>query len=550
MTLKDTFDRSKHLGELAVGWLKQFSIETEEAGLDLPPKITESDVASLIAPAALLANILVKEKLNQAGARKRILILGSDPIARLDRSIWIGYASRFLGIDKPFEVLQIRDEDPRSNLYETGVALGLKPSVFISADDLLKGSGPSVDLVLWIHPVAETPEHDLNETALAATYRRAGVPVYSCQFNELDLHVQNYAMSEAGVCLAPLGQTLTSGSLAVNRFGISSSTLGVTGGWGALLTRVDLAQKTVPKAHVSAVLAAIALMRAQGYETPGWTFGSRVNGVAFNRVLPVALLGNMAIDDRYGYVLTQQDKPRLLNVTGHAWTQVLAEMPETQFNLLHWASRLKLSFSAYLPKEPKRRSEVVDALTAAYQQGVIEAGIALARGYEALQTEAGRRDALALYKEIGDQHPMSAYVLAHHDLAENRRADAEAHMHASAKFGYPPAITDLGIIAFQNGMQDQGLALLKKSMTLGDSQAAFTWAENQIQRGSYPEALDALRKAWSIGHDEALNVAQWLAISMLDRGLGKRSVVKRELKDIESFIAKRKRLEDQVSSSA
>jgi TPR repeat protein len=326
--------------------------------------------------------------------------------------------------------------------------------------------------------------------------------------------------------------------------------MGVTGGWGALLTKADIVGMTIPKSHVSAVVSATALLRSEGYETPGWTFGARINGVAFNRILPVGLLGNMAVDERYGYALSEQEKPRLLKVSGHAWSSIMAEMPKTNFNLLHWAARLKLCFNNGLPKEPRRRTEVVDALMAAYRIGVLDAGIALARGYESLKTDKARLDALALYTEIGDRHPMSAYVLAHNALGEGRSAEAELLMQASARFGYPPAITDLGLMAFQGRNQAQGLALLKKAMTLGDPQAAFKWAETQIQQGLYAEALGALRKAWATGHQESLDLAHWLSKEMLEKGLGKRSMVKHELKDIQAFMVKRSRMEEQAAGAA
>lgn len=550
MSLKDAFNRSKHLGDLSAAWLKHLLTEANAAGAMLPPKITESDVASLIAPAALLANLISKQGLHLNHPPKRVLILGSDPITRLDRSIWMGYANRFLGIADPFEIFQLRDEAPRSNLYETGIALGLQPSKFVAVQDLLRGEGPDIDIALWIHPVAETPEHESSDADLAAQLITQDVPVYSCHFNELDLHVQNYALNTSGLCLTTLGNFLTSGSEAVNRYGISSQGLGITGGWGALLAKAEPANKKLPRVQIQTVVAATTLLRAQGYETSGWTFGTRINGVAFNRVLPIALLGNMAVDDRYGYVLSEQERPRILNVCGHAWADLVAEMPKSNFNLLYWASRLKLCFNTFLPKEPKRRSEVVDTLTSAYQLGALDAGIALARGYESLKTEKGASNAIALYQEIGDQHPMSAYVLAHHETGKGNAGEAERLMHAAAQFGYPPAVTDLGVMAFQSGKPAQGLALLKKAMMLGDSQAAFSWAEIQIEQGAYVEALEALRMAWATGHEEALKVAQWLATEMLQKGLGKRSVVKHELKDIEAFIAKRKRLDEQAASGA
>lgn len=550
MSLKEAFSRAKHLGELSSAWMKHLRAEVDATGAKLPGKITEGDVASLIAPAALLANILVKEGDHPGHPPKRVLILGNDPITRLDRSIWMGYASRFLGFASPFEIFQLRDEDPRSNLYDTGIALGLQPSTLLAAHDLVRGEGPEIDIALWVHPVAETPEHEAYDSDVAAALIGQGVPVYSCHFNEVDLHVQNYALNTSGIALAPLGDGLSRGSMAVNRFGISSQSLGITGGWGALLAKAEPAKQKIPDVQVQTVIAATSLLRSQGYETSGWTFGTRINGVAFNRVLPIALLGNMAVDDRYGYVLSEQEQPRILSLCGHAWSDLVAEMPKSDFNLLYWASRIKLCFSTYLPKEPKRRAEVIDALISAYQMGALDAGIALARGYESLKTEKGASDAIALYREIGTQHPMSAYVLAHHEMGKANIEEAKKLMHAAAQFGYPPAVTDLGVMAFQSGQPAQGLALLKKAMTLGDSQAAFSWAEIQIEQGAYAEGLEALRKAWATGHEEALKVAHWLATEMLQKGLGKRSAVKHELKDIDAFIAKRKRLEKQAVASA
>lgn len=549
MNLKEAFLRSKNLGELSDKWVKHLQDEIDQKGVKNQVRFTAGESASLIASAALIANLILKSKMVIGSNKIRVLILGGDPIARMDRAIWASYAGEFLGVSGKIEIVQTRDENPQSSLYPVAEALGLKPAQVITHDEIAAGRFQPVDLAVWIHPAVEAGDYDIKTLQTAITLKDNRVPVYACVFNQLDLHIQNYVISERRQELRLFGNNLSRGSESVNCFGISSHGLGVEGGWGAVLCRLEGARNVVSKDSLHAVLAASAMMRAEGAVECSWVFGARINGVAFNKVTPVGLLGNMAVDDVKGFVLAEEAKPKVLSVVGHLWDEARLSRPDTTFELLGWAAKIKLAFNRSLPREPARRAEVIALLTDAYKNGLLEAGVGLARGYEALNTVKGRQQASELYREIADRHPLTAYALAYELFEQGDSAEGERLIAVAAEFGYPPAITDFGKLMYKAGSHEVGLAALNRAATLGDPEANFLLAEKSIEHGAYMEALGLLRLSWSLGHEGALQLALWLCTSMLEKNLGKRQAVKRELKDVQGFITKRSTFDQQIRAA-
>lgn len=546
MNLQHAFQSARNLGDLAGSWSKYLQALIKDRNITSSIKFSSGDTASLIAPAALVAHLLRLAEINLVGRHARVLILGGDGMARLDRGMWVRYAGAFLGAEGMVEIMQTLDENPQTTLNPVGEALGLEPAAIITHDEIAAGDYPTLDMAVWIHPAVEAGDYETQTLASASRLLAAGVPVFACAYNELDLHIQNHVLAAEGVRLELVGGPLARGSSSVNCFGISSSGLGVQGGWGAVLCKLVPSEAEVAPASLHAILAATAMMRAEGATSCQWEFGARVNGVAFNRVLPIGLLGNLAVDEATGYVLKEQDKPRILNVIGHIWEAMRKALPRDKYDLVAWAAKTKLAFNGHLPKELKRRDEVIAALRSAYENGVLDAGIGLARGYESLGTDDARQKAFALYREIGDRHPLSAYALGHEAAAAGELAEAERMLIASANFGYPPAITDVGKLLFTLKQPAKGLAAIRRAASMGDAEGNYLLAESQLEQGQYVETLATLRKAWSVGHTQALDLAYRMCQGMLAKGIGKRSSVKRELADIESFQKKLGIYEEQV----
>lgn len=546
MSLSKAFQQTRNLGDLTAAWVKVVHAEIKARDISTKVKLATGDTASLLAPAALVAKLLVASGIETEGRTLRVLLLGDDAIARMDRAMWAHYAGSFLGDDTTVKIYQPKDELPTSPMHPIGESLGLPISELITHETIQAGSHEEFDLAIWVHPATEVKTYDVHSLASVLAMRGRGVPVFACVFNELDLHVQNYMLSMDGMRLALLGDSLERGSSAVNNFGISSQDAGVDGGWGAVLCRLETSSQVLPKEDVAAVYAAAAMLRIEGAGTGSWQFGSRINGVAFNKIIPTGLLGNMAVDDKTGYILTENNKPRIINVVGHLWTEHLSRMPKAKFNLLAWAARIKLSYLNGLPKEESKRAEAIAILTQAHQDGVYEAAVGLARGYEASGSKADQVLAQELYMQVGASHPMSAYAVGHAFVEKGLMEKASEYLEYAAAFGYPPATADFGIVQIQLGKVGKGMAAIKKAAAMGDSKANFIMAEQMIEEGHYMDSFTPLRAAWSIGHAQALETAQWLAKNLMDKNMGKRTQLKQEIRDIESFQKKRGRLENEV----
>ncbi|EPL1191419.1 hypothetical protein L4P79_006902, partial [Pseudomonas aeruginosa] len=73
---------------------------------------------------------------------------------------------------------------------------------------------------------------------------------------------------------------------------------------------------------------------------------------------------------------------------------------------------------------------------------------------------------------------------------------------------------------------------------VGDTEAAFVLGELNAQAGRFMDSLKHLRKAWGYGHAGAVELAIQVAQHMLATGDGKRSLVKRELREAQDCLKK------------
>ncbi len=543
MSLDPVFGKAANLGVVAKRWLANIESRFGEAGIEMPVKTGVDGAASLIAPAALLAQLIHRERL-PADRPLRVLLISDEPVSSMDEGIWLSYAAEFAGVQE-IQAYSTFQEAIHSSLYDAGKALGLKPYQRITP---LDAQAMEFDLALWVHPAIEAGQSAALVELVAGLHRK-GCPVYGAMYNELDALIQTHGLAHEGLEFSWMDGPVATGQMSkasLNKFGIATADLGIEGGWGAVLTKVQPATVSPTTEDWAMICAAMALYKLEGSDAGSWSFGSKIAGVSFNKSVPIALIGNLAVDPATGLILSECATTKVLNSIGQLWLPMLAAMPVSKFELLPWAARVKLAFNAYLTKEEKKRKECIDMLTRFFAEGMDEAGLALARGYESIGTKAMKAEARALYQAMGDRHPMSAYYLAFEAYEAGKEAEFFALMQASASAGYVPAMADLGKVMIQAGRVGEGIRLLEAAMQRGDAEAAFCLGEKHIQAQQYSLALETLRRAWTLNHQDALNTAHFLCNEMLKHHLGDAGSLKRELKDIKFAISKRVRYENQA----
>ncbi|MBM5459003.1 hypothetical protein H8F21_15655 [Pseudomonas sp. P66] len=549
MSLATTFETANNLGVLTKAWLSHVKAVLKANPVDIGVKLQLDSAASVVAPAALVASVVRHSGISLRQEPVRVLLIGSDPLIRFDKSKWASLAGDMLGAPGAVEILLTVDEEADSEFSKLATALGLKPCGLLTHDDAISGGGPQVDLAIWVHPAGESSDaaEALNATTAIAMASERGVPTFAVSFNEVDLHAQNFLIHGKAWQLVPLGGAIERGAKSVNKFAISTSDLGVEGGWAAILSKLEFTTPTTNAEEIALVRTAMRLVCAEGALHSSWTLGQRINGVAFNRIIPLGLLGNMAIDPQVGHVFQQDEDSKELRLIGHLWQDSLTVIPTSKRDLLLWACGIKLAFQTELPKEDARRKEAVESLEEGYEAGVVAAGVALARCYETSKAEGSSVKAEQWHRKVGDRHPLSAYSLAYKALDDEDFTAAEHHLRAAAAFGYPVAMADLGKLLCSSDRSDEGLNLLADAAALKDVEANYELGEVSAKEGELQAALEHLRHAWTYGHAEAAALAAQVVQYMLEQGIGKRSLVKREAKEIAAY---QKKLDRRLAANA
>nr|WP_192963284.1 hypothetical protein [Pseudomonas fluorescens]CEK42080.1 hypothetical protein PQBR57_0127 [Pseudomonas fluorescens SBW25] len=543
MNLSAEFDKAANLGVIAKKWFRLVEAQFEDAGITATKKTGLDAAASLLAPAALVAQFIKSEKL-PLDRPLLVLVMSDDPVAIMDEGLWIGFAADLAGA-AAVELFSTSTFVIHSDHFEPARKLGMPVFESIKAAE---AQTRDWDLVVWIHPAIESGESGESAELVAALATKQ-VPICACMYNELDALIQSHGLSKWGFEFSWMDSQLAGATMnrsSVNKFGIATADVGIEGGWGAVMTRVTPASVQHDEVGWEQIKVAMGLYRLEGSTSGSWGFGSVLPGVSFNQYKPVGLIGNIAVDPKTGLLLAECSTTKVLNLAGHLWGAMLISMPSARFDLVPWAARVKLVFNAHMTKEDKRRGECIELLNNAFDAGMVEAGIALARGYERIGTAKAKEKAGQLYRRIGAGHPMSAYFLAHSALEAGLEDDFWTLIRSAASAEYPPAITDYGIALKDSGDYIEAGKMFIKSMQAGDAEAAFRFGEMMIKAGEYGEALKALRAAWTKNHAEAANTAHWLCTEMINHRLGKHGEVMRELKDIKFAIQKRTRLTNQL----
>src|SRR5690606_39102061 len=135
--------------------------------------------------------------------------------------------------------------------------------------------------------------------------QKSDVPVYTSWFNVSNLHAQNYLLNDQSLRLSPLGGPLKRGSDALYRVAIWTTSVGIERGRAAVLAKLERSTPSCGSEELALVSTALRLRCIEGAIHSSWQLGQRINGVAFNRIIPIGLLGNMALDTSTGHVLSE-----------------------------------------------------------------------------------------------------------------------------------------------------------------------------------------------------------------------------------------------------
>ncbi|NVL48653.1 hypothetical protein F2S72_01425 [Pseudomonas syringae pv. actinidiae] len=545
MNLSEEFSSAANLGVIAKKWFPTVEARFEDVGITAIKKTGLDAAVSLLAPAALVAQFMKAQDL-PIDRRLSVLVMSDDPVAIMDEGVWMGFAAELAGT-QPIDLYSTCVAVIHSDHYAPAQQIGLTGYSTLTTDEAYHREW---DLVVWIHPAIEAGE-SWGTVDLVAHFASRNIPVYACMYNELDAMIQSHGVAAKGLEFSWMDGPLSDGGVSkatINKFGIATAEFGIEGGWGAVMTRLQPASVLHDVAGWEYIKVAMALYRLEGSTSGSWSLGKVVAGVSFNQCRPVGLIGNLAVDRETGLLFSECSTTKVLNVAGHLWPDLLSAMPEGLFQMVPWAARVKLIFNNQLTKETKKRAETIELLEKAFQGGMVDAGVALARGYERVGTVTAKGKASRLYTQIGIEHPMCAYYLAHCALEAGQEDQFWSFIRSAARAEYPPAMTDFATALRDSGNTVEAGKMFIKALKVGDAEAAFRLGEMLIAAREYDEAIDVLRSAWSKNHTGALNAAHWLCTEMLNHQLGKSGKLKRELKDIKFAISKRTRLTNQLDS--
>lgn len=533
MSLASSFEKSDHLGVLAKAWWTALQERMSKAGVSSTVKTSSQEAASLIAPAALAAQVV--RQAFPAQKVLRVLVLGRDPLFRLDGGRWLSYANDFLGVAGQIEFLTLIDEEAPTSFGSVASELALSRAKPVTPDQAVSGEGSRADLVIWVHPVneVESPESE-QQAALAIRLAESGVPVYSCHFSELDHLSQDIIVNPCGWSFQLLDET------PVNRFGISLNGTGIRGGWGAVLSRLARASGNMPAASISAVRHAFAVLREEGGGSSTWNLGDQIKGPAGEGGKLVGLLGGMAMDAANGRVYHVSPDAKSLDMIGQMPGRFLREMPQDLKELTVWASRAYLNFLTELPPDEKQRKVVVGILQNAIDAGIDEACVGLARCYEATNRQPYLNEADRLYRSCAARSPMAAYYVAHQCMTSDPAKGHEL-LHFAAEHAYPFALCDLGISLYQSAdTRQKGLDLLKQASAAGDVTASYHLAVLAVQVGQYEEAKSYLKGPVECGDGECAEFYLKIVEAQIKSGAGDRKAYKNQQSWVRTRMKKMK----------
>ncbi|MCW5276196.1 hypothetical protein IGA88_32985 [Pseudomonas aeruginosa] len=125
MVLQKALQSSKNLGDLTQVWIREITARTRAENVVSTVKLTVGDTASLVAPAALVAEVVLQTGLADKKTPLRVLLIGRDPMIRLDHSVWASLAGDMIGRPGQVEITLTHAEQAITSMYPVAQALRL-----------------------------------------------------------------------------------------------------------------------------------------------------------------------------------------------------------------------------------------------------------------------------------------------------------------------------------------------------------------------------------------------------------------------------------------
>jgi TPR repeat protein len=540
LSLSNAFDSSKNLGKLAPVWWQHLQKEMTAKAVTSQVKAVATQAASLIAPAALIAAV-AKSGMVDLQPVMRVLVLGRDPMFRLDSGRWLAYAKDFIGDLEHFEALTLINEKPKTSLGDVAEALGLPAATVVTNEDLLSGECGRIDFVLWVHPVNEI--HDAEncfQAQAACSLAKRGIPVFASHFNEMDHIAQSVILNGSGwdFCVFKGNGPRPA---YVNRFGIALKGTGIRGGWGAMMTKVVPLPPDSPRPpanDIAVVRTALAMLRAEGGGYSKWNLGDVLASAPGGSSRMIGLIGDMALDLTYGRVFHLDAEGDKHIAIGQCWKSLLDARPDILADLIVWSARLYTNYAFEFPPAKNDRAEYEGALRLAIEEGVVEAAIGLARCLEGTRTQDSAAEADRLYRANVRSSPMAAYYVAH-TLADSNLQEAANHLKWAGEQGYANAICDLGRLMLDDP-QNRALciSLLQDAAALGDVVAMNHVGVMAANEGRHEDAKSAFKPAIELGDKVCADMYLQIVEAQIRQGGENRSKLKREQSWVRERIKK------------
>lgn len=99
-------------------------------------------------------------------------------------------------------------------------------------------------------------------------------------------------------------------------------------------------------------------------------------------------------------------------------------------------------------------------------------------------------------------------------------------------------MTDLGKLLAEKGDLAVSGEWLVRASDAGDPEASYLLGEQAAQSGDAESAMNLLQKAAELRHQDAINLCIQLCALMLKAGIGKRTDVKRTLREMQQLAKK------------
>ena len=123
MNLSQEFRSAANLGVIAKKWFQTVESRFEESGITVAKQTGLDAAASLLAPAALVAQFIMAESL-PTDRRLLVLVMSDDPVAIMDEGLWVGFAADLAGT-QPIDVFSTCSQIIHSDHFEPAQKLGL-----------------------------------------------------------------------------------------------------------------------------------------------------------------------------------------------------------------------------------------------------------------------------------------------------------------------------------------------------------------------------------------------------------------------------------------